>query len=157
MSNEYMNEQDAPSAKKAEVFVTIGNKRYKALNAKNCEVNANLSSKEIAVLGKMIKGRKVTGMTIKGKMTVHKCTEIFDDIVTQYKNTGNLPTFDLQISNYDETTCMGRSTKIYNDCVIDGDVLLSMFDAEGEFIEQTIEFYASDYSRPEKYKNPAYM
>ena len=52
---------------------------------------------------------------------------------------------------------MGRSTKVYKDCVIDGDVLLSMFDAEGGFIEQEINFYAMDYSSPESYKEPSYL
>jgi hypothetical protein len=32
-----------------------------------------------------------------------------------------------------------------------------MFDADGEFIEQSIEGYAQDFSRPEKYNNPTYM
>lgn len=52
---------------------------------------------------------------------------------------------------------MGRSTKIYNDCVLDGDVLLSMFNAEGDFIEQSIEGFCDSFSRPEKYTNPSYM
>lgn len=157
MSNTYMNEQDVPSAKEAEAFVTIDGRRYSALFAKNFEGKANISTKEIPLLGKIISGRKPAGMTIKGKMTVYKCTEIFDELVTKYKNTGHLPVFEIQTTNNDAATCMGRSTKIYNDCVIDGDVLLSMFDAEGGFIEQEINFYAMDYSSPESYKEPSYL
>jgi hypothetical protein len=41
--------------------------------------------------------------------------------------------------------------------VIDGDILLSMFDADGEFIEQTIEAYAMDFDTAEKYKTPDYI
>ena len=41
--------------------------------------------------------------------------------------------------------------------MIDGDVLLSMFDAEGGFVEQEINFYAADYSSPESYKEPSYL
>lgn len=157
MLSTYMNEQDVPSAKEAECFVTIGGRRYSALNAKNFEAKASISTEEIPVLGKIISGRKPTGMVIQGKMTVYKCSEMFDRIVTEYKNTGCLPTFEIQTTNNDASTCMGRSTKVYTDCVIDGDVLLSMFDAEGGFIEQEINFYAADYTSPESYKEPSYL
>ena len=128
MLNAYMNEQDVPSAKEAEAFVTVGEQRYNLLNAKNFEGKANISTKEIPVLGKIISGRKPTGMVVQAKMTVYKCSEMFDRIVTEYKNTGHLPVFELQTTNNDAATCMGRSTKVYHNCVIDGDVLLSMFD-----------------------------
>ena len=36
-------------------------------------------------------------------------------------------------------------------------LLLSMFDAEGGFVEQEINFYAADYSSPESYKEPSYL
>ena len=52
---------------------------------------------------------------------------------------------------------IGKDTKIYNDCVIDGDVLLSMFDAEGEFIEQEIEAFAMDFTTKDRYTEPDYM
>ena len=41
--------------------------------------------------------------------------------------------------------------------VLDGDVLLSMFNAEGEFVEQAIEGFCDSFSRPEKYTYPSYM
>lgn len=45
-------------------------------------------------------------------------------------------------------TSVGRSTKIYNDCILDGDVLLSMFNSEGDFVEQSIEGYCDSFTRP---------
>lgn len=156
MSN-YMPFNDAPSAKLATCFVTIGDRRYSMLMAKDFEANMNVETKEVPTLGRTIKGVKPVGGTIKWKMTVYHCTEIFDEVVETYKNTGVMPTFDIQVSNEDRATSVGRSTKVYTDCIIDGDVLLSMFNADGEFIEQSIEGYAQDFSRPEKYTNPTYM
>ena len=156
MSN-YMPFNDAPSAKLATCHVTIGDRRYAMLMAKDFEATMNVETKEVPALGRIVKGVKPVGATIKYKMTVYHCTEIFDEVVETYKNTGLMPTFDIQVTNDDPATSVGRSTKIYNDCIIDGDVLLSMFDADGEFIEQTIEGYAQDFSRPEKYTNPNYM
>lgn len=153
----YMPMNDAPSAKLATAFVTIGENRYAMLMAKDFEAKMSVETKEVPTIGRTVKGVKPVGATIKFKMTIYHCTEIFDDVVEQYKNTGLMPTFDIQITSEDPASSVGRSSKIYTDCIIDGDVLLSMFDADGEFIEQTIEGYAQDFTRPEKYTNPTYM
>lgn len=153
----YMPFNDAPSAKLATAFVTIGDRRYSMLMAKDFEASMNVETKEVPTLGRTIKGVKPVGATIKFKMTVYHCTEIFDEVVEKYKNTGLMPTFDIQVTSEDPASSIGRSTKIFTDCILDGDVLLSMFDADGEFVEQSIEGYAQDFSRPEKYTNPTYM
>ena len=153
----YMPFNDAPSAKLATAFVTIGGKRHSMLMAKDFEGKMSVETKEVPVLGRTVKGVKPVGATIKFKMTVYHCTEIFDEVVEQYKNTGLMPTMDIQVTSEDPATSVGRSTKVYTDCIIDCDVLLSMFDADGEFVEQTVEGYAQDFTRPEKYTNPSYM
>ena len=154
---QFFNAQDAPRTKDAELFCDIGDRRYSMLNAKNCEANASISLADVKRLGTPITGKKAIGMEVKLTMTVYKCSEMFDDMVETFKNTGVLPTFEVQVTSYDAATSMGRSTKKYYDCIIDGDVLLSMVDADGEFIEQTIEAYAMDYESAEKYKEPSYM
>jgi hypothetical protein len=100
-------------------------------NAKNFEATASVSLADVPRLGTTIKGKKASGMEVKLSFTVYKCSEMFDDIIETYKNTGVLPTFEAQVTAHDAATAMGRSTKIYHDCVIDGDVLLSAFDADG--------------------------
>ena len=157
MSKTFMPFNDAPSAKLATCFVTIDERRYSMLMAKDFEANMNIETKEVPTLGRTVKGVKAVGATIKWSMTVYHCTEIFDEVVETYKNTGLLPTFDIQVTSDDPATSVGKSTKVYTDCVIDGDVLLSMFNADGEFVEQSIEGYAQDFTRPEKYTNPTYM
>ena len=83
--------------------------------------------------------------------------EIFDDILDEYLRTGKMPRFEVQTSNDDPAVTVGRSTKVYNDCILDGDVLLSLADAEGGDIEQEISGYAEGFTRPEKFRNPSYM
>ena len=157
MERQLFNSNDAQNAKLAELFVTIGDRRYSMLHAKNFEANANLSSAKVARLGGIIDGRKANSMEIKLSMTVYKCSDMFDELIETFKNTGVLPTFDVQVTQEDKTSSVGRSTKVYTGCVIDGNVLLSMFDAEGEFIEQTIEAYAMDFNTAEKYTTPDYI
>ena len=121
------------------------------------EAKANVSLADVPILGKTIKGKKPSGLEIKIKMTLYKCTEAFDRLVEEYKNTGMLPTFEAEVESNDPATSMGASGKTYHQCMIEGDVLLSSFDADGDFIEQDIEAYAMDYSKDSEYKEPAYM
>lgn len=157
MGKTFFDPQDAPSARQATCFVTIGDRRYTMMNAKNFEAKAAVATAEVPRLGSLINGRKATGMELSFKMTVYKCSDMFDEVIEEYKRTGILPTFDIQVASSDGATCIGTSRKIYRGCVISGDVLLSMFDVKGEFIEQTIEGYAMDFDTESKYQNPGYM
>lgn len=152
-----MNTQDAVTAKFAEVFVTLKNKRYSLLMAKDFEGKANVSTQDVPRMGAVVMGKKATTVELAFSMTIYKCTEIFDDIVELFINTGVMPSFDIQTSNDDPAASVGRSTKIYNNCTLDGDVLLSMTGSEDDFIEQEIEGFCESFTRAEKFKNPAYM
>lgn len=155
--NNVMSTNDAPVAKFAEVFATLDGKRYAMLMCKNFEGKANVSTQDVPRMGSVVMGKKPTTVEISFSMTIYKCTEIFDTIVDEFIKTGVMPMFTIQTSNEDPATSIGRSTKIYNDCILDGDVLLSLAGSEDDFIEQEISGFAGGYTRPEKFKNPAYM
>lgn len=157
MGKTFFNSQDAPSAKLAEFFCTIDGRRYSMINAKKFEAKATVKTKDVPRLGTMIDGKKATGLEIKLTFTVYKCSPMFDKVIEKFKKTGVLPTFECQVTTEDKATSIGKDTKIYNDCVIDGDVLLSMFDSAGDFIEQEITAYAMDYKTKKRYKEPDYM
>ena len=152
-----MATNDAPVAKFAEVFVTLKGKRYAMLMCKNFEGKASISNQDVPRMGSIIMGKKPTSVELSFTMTIYKCTEIFDDVLDEFISTGVMPTMDIQTSNEDPATSMGRTSKVYNDCVLDGDVLLSLAGSEDDFIEQEISGFANSITRPEKYKNPAYM
>lgn len=152
-----MKSDDAVSANFAEVFVTYNNRRYCMLMCKKFEGKASVETREIPRLHAMIKGHKPGLVDLSFTMTVYKCMEIFDDIIDEYLRTGKMPRFEVQTSNDDPAVTVGRSTKVYNDCILDGDVLLSLADAEGGDIEQEISGYAEGFTRPEKFRNPSYM
>ena len=157
MGKIFLNPQDVPSAKLAEFFCTIDGRRYSMLNAKNFEATASVSNADVPRLGAMITGKKANGLEVKLSFTVYKCSPMFDNMIETYKNTGTLPRFECQVTQEDKASKCGRDTKIYKECIIDGDVLLSMFDADGEFIEQSIEAYAMDFDSTESYTEPDYM
>lgn len=157
MINSTFNTQDAVSANFAECFVTLEGTRYSMVMAKEFEGKASVNTKEVYRLGNPVVGHKAQTVALAFSMTIYKCTEIFDRVVEQFIRTGVMPTFDIQTSNEDPASSVGRSTTLYNDCILDGDVLLSMYNAEGEVVEQPIEGFCDNFARPERYRNPSYM
>lgn len=151
-----MNAKDAISAKLAKAYITIGTNRYLLFQAKNLEATFEKTKSEVAILGKTGMGHKSTGWNGTGSMTIYKNTEIFDDMCERFKLTGEDTYFDLQITNEDPTSAAGRSTKILKGCNIDGAVIAA-FDADGEWLEQDVDFTFEDYESPEKFSQLAGM
>lgn len=147
------------SANYGVVSMTKDGRRYNMLMVKKIELKSNVETREVKRIGTNKIGRKAGLMSYSGTMTAYKCTEEFDKMIEEYGKTGIMPRFDLQMYLEDPAVSadLGRSIKQANDCIIDGDVLLSLIDSEGGTIEQTINFYAESVETPEYLNNPDYM
>lgn len=157
MTKSMKSEHDL-SANYAQITVTMDGRRYNMAMAKNLEVKANIETREVTKLGTNVKGHKAGLVTYSGTMSIYKCSEIFDKVVAEYTRTGVMPLFDVQAYNEDPAAAdLGRSIKDYNDCILDGDVLLSIANSEGGSIEQEINFFADSVTVPEYLIDPSYM
>ena len=155
MANITMNAKDAVSAKLAECYVTIENRRFLLMQGKDFEAKFEKTKKEINVLGKTGSGNKSTGWKGTGKITIYKNTSIFDELMERYKNTGEDVYFDIQVSNEDPTSAAGICTMVFMGCNVDG--VLASFDVDGDFLEQEIDFTFEDFSNPTKFTQLAGM
>lgn len=146
-----MNAKDAISASLAECFVTIDGSRYNFMQAINLEAKMEKTKSEVPILGKTGKGNKTTGWKGTGSATFHYNTSIFRQILYRYKETGEDIYFDIQITNEDPTSSVGRQTVILKDCNIDGG-LLAKFDADAEYLDEDLDFTFEDWEMPEMFK-----
>lgn len=146
-----MNAKDTVSAKLAECFVTIEGNRYLLFQAKNFEAKVSLEKKKVAVIGRTGTGNKTSSWSGTGSMTIYHNTEIFNDVIERYKNTGEDLYFDIQVTNEDPTSDAGRNTKIYKGCNLDG-ITLQSFDGDGDWLEQDVDFTFEDFESPEKFQ-----
>jgi len=147
-----MQARDAVSAKLAECFVTIEGNRYLLLQAKKFEAKFEKEKQKISILGKTGQGNKATSWSGTGNMTIYHNTPIFNDLMLRFKDSGEDVYFDIQVSNEDSTAVgAGRQTMIFKGCNIDGGVLAS-FDADGDSLEQDVDFTFEDFEMPEKFK-----
>lgn len=150
MSNVVMKGKDALSAKLAECFVTIGSNRYNFMQAINFETNFEKTKTEVPILGKTGSGNKSTGWKGTGSATFHYNTSIFRKMMLDFKNTGEDVYFEIQVTNEDPTSAAGRQTVVFVDCNIDGGIL-AKFDADGEYLDEDMDFTFEDFKMPEMF------
>lgn len=150
MSNVTMKGKDALSAKLAECFVTIGTNRYNFMQAINFEAKFEKTKTEVPILGKTGSGNKSTGWKGTGSATFHYNTSIFRQMMLDFKNTGEDAYFEIQVTNEDPTSAAGRQTMVFVDCNIDGGIL-AKFDADGEYLDEDMDFTFEDFKMPESF------
>lgn len=145
-----MNAKDTVSSSLAECYVTIDDNRYNFMQAINLEAKIEKTKTEVPILGKTGKGNKSTGWKGSGNATFHYNTSIFRNLLKKYKEYGEDIYFDIQITNADPTSSVGRQTVILKDCNMDGGIL-AKFDADGEYLDEEIEFTFEDFEIPETF------
>lgn len=152
MNNVTMSAKDTISASLAECFVTIGSRRYNFMQAINLEAKFEKSKTEVPILGKTGKGNKSTGWKGTGSAKFHYNTSIFRQMMLDYKETGEDVYFEIQITNEDPTSSVGRQTMILQDCNINGGIL-AKFDADADYLDEEMDFTFEDFSMPETFAN----
>lgn len=145
-----MHAREAVSAALAECFVTLEGTRYNFMQAIDLEATMEKNKTEVPILGKPGKGNKATGWSGSGSATFHYNTSVFRKVMKKYKETGEDVYFDIQITNEDKTSTVGRQTIVLKDCNIDS-LPLAKFDADGEYLEDEFDFTFEDWEMPEEF------
>ena len=151
MARSVMHAKDTVSASLAECYVTIEDKRYNLMQAINLEANFEKNKTEVPILGKTGKGNKATSWTGTGSATFHYNTSVFRMLMYRYKETGQDVYFDIQVTNEDPTSSVGRQPVILKDCNVDGGIL-AKFDADAEYLDEDMDFTFEDFEIPEQFK-----
>lgn len=149
--NVTMAAKDTISAALAECFIKNGSRRYNLMQAINVEAKFEKTKTEVPILGKTGKGNKATGWKGTGSCTLHYNTSVFRQMMLDYKNTGQDTYFEMQITNEDPTSSVGKQTIVLMDCNIDGGIL-AKFDADAEYLDEDIDFTFEDFTMPESFK-----
>ena len=151
MSNVKMTAKDAVSAKLAECYIKINGKRYNFMQIINFEAKFEKNKTEVPILGKTGTGNKSTGWKGTGSGTFHYNTSIFRQMMVDYKNTGEDVYFEIQVTNDDPVSAAGRQSITFLDCNIDGGIL-AKFDADGEYLDEDMDFTFEDFEMTESFK-----
>lgn len=129
--------KDAVAGSLAECFITINGTRYNFMQIYKFEAKMEKNKIEVPILGKTGKGNKANGWSGTFTGTAHYNQSIMREMLIKYMETGEDTYFDIQVTNEDPTTSVGRQTVIYNDCNLDGGIM-SKFDASSDFLDEEI-------------------
>lgn len=102
------------------------------------------------MLGRTGKANKATGWEGTGNASFHFNSSIFREMLLTYVKTGVDVYFDIQVTNEDPTSNVGRQTVILKDCNLDGGVM-ALFNADDEFLQESADFTFDDVEMPEKF------
>lgn len=146
-----MQAKDVINARLAMAYVTVNGNRYKLFQAKKITANFKKDKKEVGILGRVNKGHKSGGGEGTGSMTIYQNTALFTDMMKTYKDTGEDIYFDLQLINSDPTSDAGDNITILKDCNLD-EIGIASADADGDWLEQDVDFTFEDWENPTKFK-----
>lgn len=149
-NNIVMKSKDTISARLAECYMTIKNRRYNFMQMIDFEATIDKTKGTVPRLGAIMVGHKSYAMegTFSGNM--HYNQSVMREMMVDFKNSGEDAYFEIQITNNDPASDAGRQTVIFYDCLLDGGVL-AKFDADGEYLDEPCEGTFDDFSIPEDF------
>lgn len=145
-----MHARDAVHGAQGRAYVTIEDNRFLFANLINLEARMDKTKTQVPIMGQTGKGNKSTGWEGTGSATFHFNTSIFRKLLKRYKDSGEDIYFDIQITNEDKSSTVGRQTTILKDCNLDGGIIASL-DADAEYLEDSVDFTFEDWDMPEEF------
>lgn len=156
MNAKTMQAQDSVCAALAECYATIEGNRYNFAQVIDLEAKMEPITTDIPILGRTAKAQRTIGWKGTGKATMHYNQSIFRRMLYQFKETGESIYFDIQVTNEDPTAKIGRQTTILKNCCLAGGII-AKFNADGEYLDEEIEFLFDDWEMPEEFSMLSYM
>ena len=132
------------SAKQGTVYMDFNGVTERVCNLSNIEANISKTKEEFYVLGDMMAKHKTTGMSGSGNATFRFNSSVMPMLMKQLKETGKDFVFDIQITNEDKESKVGRQTVVLQDVSIDS-TLLSKIDMAGGILEASLPFTFDDW------------
>ena len=126
----YLLAKDTVNGAEGKVFVTRNGKQIEVAGMMNITTYAEIQGKEMRVVGTRTIQNKANGAKQTGKGNIYYGTSLWTDMVLEYINTGNMPQFDLQITNDDPSSSVGSQSIAYYGCELTGSIPLSILDSD---------------------------
>lgn len=145
-----MHARDAIHGAQGVAYVTIEGQRYKFAQLIDLNAEMTKTKSKVPIMGRISKGNKSTGAEYEGSATFHYNTSIFRKLLKQYKDTGEDIYFDIQVTNEDGSSTVGRQTTILIDCNLDGGIIAKL-DADADYLEDEVSFTYEDWDMPEEF------
>lgn len=147
-----MNSKDAISGSLAECYITIDGNRYNFMQIYEFNASYDMNVVDVSILGRTSKGHKAVGGSGTWSGTAHFNQSILRQLLYRFKTTGQMTYFDIQVTNSDPTSSVGRQTIILKNCLMESGTL-TKFNADEELLTEDISGTFEDWEMPEAFSN----
>ena len=147
-----MNSKDAISGSLAECYITIDGNRYNFMQLYEFSASYEANIVDVPILGQISKGHKAAGGSGTWSGTAHFNQSILRQLLYRFKTSGEMVYFDIQVTNSDPTSSVGRQTIILKNCLMEGGVLTKL-NADEEILKEDISGTFDDWEMPETFSN----
>ena len=151
----YLLAKDTVNGAEGKVFVTRDRKQIEVAGMMNITTYAEIQGKEMRVVGTRTIQNKANGAKQTGKGNIYYGTSLWTDMVLEYINTGNMPQFDLQITNDDPASSVGSQSIAYYGCELTGSIPLSILDSEEAMLNYEFNFTYTRVAKLRSFNEPA--
>lgn len=154
----YLKAGDTISGQEATATMTVKNANgtttiESMFFAKNLEAKCDINKTPVKTLGKRGEQHKPNGWTGSGTMDIYFVTSIFRKMAAQYIRTGIPVYFDMNVTNDDPASSVGKQTTLLKNCSLDS-VVLAKFDVESDVLEENISFTFDDAEILDEFSTP---
>ena len=156
----YLLAKDTVNGAEGKIVVTNADgENIEVAGMKNIRPTANIQTEDMSVIGTRIIQKKLKGVAPGGTGNIYYGSDrnLWRDMVLQYINTGNMPLFDIQLTNKDPATTLGSEVTAYYGCTLTGEIPLSILDSETAMLNYNFNFVwtrvqrLQDFNAPERY------
>ncbi|MEI3523240.1 MAG: phage tail tube protein [Anaerotignum sp.] len=151
----YLLAKDTVNGAEGKVFVTRNGKQIEVAGMMNITTYAEIQGKEMRVVGTRTIQNKANGAKQTGKGNIYYGTSLWTDMVLEYIDTGNMPQFDLQVTNDDPSSSVGSQSIAYYGCELTGSIPLSILDSEEAMLNYEFNFTYTRVAKLRSFNEPA--
>ena len=153
----YLLAKDTLNGAEGSVVVTKEGRNYVVAGMRNITTNAEIQSNDMRVIGTRTIQDKPNGAKLTGTGNIYYGTNLWTDMVLQYIQTGVMPEFDIQITNYDPTTTVGSQVMDYYGCHLTGTIPLSILNDEESMLNYDFNFAYTRVARLTAFNDPVQL
>jgi hypothetical protein len=150
--NAMMTANDAVFGGLAECYITIEGRRYNFMSLTEFESKWEVNIADVPIMGRVGMGHKAAGGSGTWSGKAHYNQSYLRRMADTYQKTGVMPYFEIQLSNEDPSSVVGRQTIIHRGCLCDSFILAKMLSGE-DVLEEDLSGTFESWDMPEQFKD----
>ncbi|NUU78538.1 phage tail tube protein [Paenibacillus xylanilyticus] len=149
----FLKASDTISGQEGRAYATINGQTEEMFYVKTLEATVEKQKAEVKTLGRRGVQHKATGWSGSGFMTIFYTTSRFRELMLQYMQNGVDTYFDIEVTNEDPSSTIGKQTVTLKGVNLDS-VIMASLDTEAEALEEEVSFTFEDVDMPVSFNLP---